>query len=209
MKRIFAIILSALLLLSLAACNVDYKAQIVGTWVCNKLDSDETKAGLLEYIELYDEEIALVTANLYTTKQVTFNEDGTYFFTEDPDGVKEHVRDFYDQVFTQLYNGRASLVDTSAEYGTDLSQLTEEAFFQFYAELYSYTSYEELLDGLSEKVYDYDSFGKSEEGSFTVGSKKIDFDAITDEDDGVAEYKVEDNKLVITYSNGAETYTKK
>ena len=31
----------------------------------------------------------------------------------------------------------------------------------------------------------------------------------SDEDDGVAEYKVDGDTLTITYSDGSETYTKK
>ncbi len=210
MKRILALLLSAVLLLSLAACDFDfdYKGKIVGTWVCRKLESADNKESLLDAIDLYDEEKALVTAPLYTAKTVTFNEDGSYSFSEDVDGVKAYVRDFYEQMFTQLYEGRAALANTYAEYGEDLSQKTEDEFYQFYADLYSYDSYEQLLDGLAENVYDYDNFEPFEQGTFTVGSKKIDFDATTDEDDGVAEYSVKDGELTITYSDGTEVYTK-
>ena len=209
MKRILALVLSSLLLLSLVACDFDYQGKIVGTWICRKLDTNETKESLMDAIDLYDEEKALVTGPLYTAKVVCFKDDGSYYFTEDPDGVKQYVRDFYKQMFAQMYAGRASLVTTSAEYGTDLSQLTEEEFYKFYADLYSYASFEALLNGLAENVYDYDNFEPYERGTYTVGSKKINFDATTDADDGVAEYKVDGDKLTITYSDGSETYTKK
>lgn len=209
MKRIFALVFSALLLLSLVACDFDYQGKIVGTWVCRKQDAAETKESLLDAIDLYDEEKALITAPLYTAKVVCFNEDGSYYFTEDPAAVKAYVRDFYEQMFQQLYNGRANLANTYAEYGTDLSQLGEDEFYQFYAELYTYATFEELLDGLAENVYDYDNFEPYERGTYTVGSKKINFDATSDEDDGVAEYKVDGDTLTITYSDGSETYTKK
>ena len=211
MKRIFALLLAAMLLLSLAACDMDfdYQGKIVGTWIIREEDSDENRDYIFQFLELYDDEIAQVDATLYTAKALTFNEDGTYSMIEDVDTLKVYVREFLDELFADLYAGRAQLAGTYAAEGVDLSQLTEEEFYLFYTALYSYDSYDQLLDDLTEAIYDYDTIQPYETGTYTVGSKKIDFDADEDEYDGFAEYSVSGNKLTVKFENGTEVYTRK
>lgn len=206
MKRMLALLLATLLVLSLTACDLDFKGKIVGSWTCRIEDTEENRNALMETIELYEEEIALVNTPLYTEKTLTFNEDGTYTFSEEAEGVKKYVRTFYKDLFEDLYQGRDTIA-TLYE-GADLSQLTEEEFYQFYAELYTYETFDKLLDALSESVYDYDSFEPYETGTFTVGSDKIVFDADGDEGDGSVEYSVSDDTLTIEYSDSTERYTK-
>lgn len=208
MKRIISVLLVALMLLSLAACDFDYAGKLVGTWECQVEESDEQKAALMEQIELYEEEIALVDSTLYTVKTLTFTEDGTYEFNEDPDGVKMYVRQFFKDVFKDMYEGRAGLASLTDDYGVDLSQLSEDEFYAFYAELYGYATLDEMLDGFATEIYDYDSFESNDHGTFTATSKYIDFDATDDELDGSVTYKLTDSTLTITYSDDTEIYTK-
>lgn len=203
MKKLISLLLVSMLVLSLVACDMDYAGKLVGTWSCRKLEASETKDSIMDSLELYDEEKALVSTSLYTVKHLVFGEDGTYYFIEDAESVKQCVRDFFAGMFADLYEGRASLASC---YEVDVSQLTEEEFYAFYSEMYGYSTKEEMLDGLAEAIYDYDNFEKLDEGTYKATSKVISFDAINDADDGATEYKLEDDRLNITYSDGSEIY---
>ena len=206
MKKQIAMILCCVLLLgSLAACeSVDYVAQVEGTWIC-AVEQQEQKQKLMENMELYEEEMALVDTKLFTAKTVTFNADKTYYFAEDPDRVKAHLRNFYSGLFQDLYEGRAALAEC---YDTDISQLSEEEFFQFYAELYGAKDYEALIPQLADNTYDYDAFEKLEEGTFGIGSKGITVDTEGTENDGTISYTLKDGVLTLVYSDSTEVYTR-
>ena len=206
MKKIIACILVIMMLGTLAACeSVDYVAQVSGTWICPVEESEETRLMLMENLELYEEEIALVDTKLFVAKKLTLNADKTYNFTEDVQGDKDYVRQFYTGMFQNLYEGRANL---SQSYDVDISLLSEEEFLQFYAELYQAENYNALIDLLVENAYDYDSFTAIEQGTYSVGSKRIVFDAEDDTQDGDVEYTLEGNKLTIKYSDGTEVYSR-
>jgi hypothetical protein len=205
MKKLIAMLLCCLLIGSLAACEtVDYVAQVEGTWIC-AVEQPKQKLELMKNMELFEEEVALVEAKLFTAKTVTFNSDKTYYFAEDPDRVKAHLRNFYSDLFDDLYEGRATLAEC---YDTDISQLSKEEFYQFYAELYGAESYEALIPQLAENTYDYDTFGKIEEGTYGIGSKGITVDTEGTEDDGTIKYTLEDGVLTLVYSDSTEVYTR-
>lgn len=204
MKKIIACVVAVLLVASLAACNVDYSEALVGTWVCRVVDTDENKNVLMENMELYEEEIALVDTTLYTAKTVTFNADMTYSFSEDVQGVKDYLKEFYEGMFQDLYEGRLSL---SKCYEVDISLLPEEEFYQFYADLYMAEDYDALITKLVDNTYDYENFKITEQGSYKVSSKMISFDAEGTENDGNVTYSVKDGKLTIEYSDATEVYS--
>jgi len=204
MKKIITCVVAILLVASLAACNVDYSEALVGTWVCRVADTDENKAVLMENMELYEEEINLVKTTLYTAKTLTFNADMTYAFSEDVQGVKEYLRDFYEGMFRELYEGRLSL---SKCYEVDISLLSEEDFYQFYAELYQAEDYDALITKLVDNSYNYENFKNTEEGTYKVNAKMISFDAEGTENDGNVTYSVKDGTLTIEYSDATEVYS--
>ena len=208
MKRIFASLLALALVFVLFGCDFDYAGKLTGTWVCRSRESDEQIAEIVESIDLYEEEIALIDTPLYTAVTATFTEDGTYALAEDETLSKQYIREFFDGMFTDLYEGRANLANTYADYGVDLSQLSEEEFYLFYAELYSSETYEALLDNLSENLYTDEAFEPYDEGTFKATSKIISFDAIDDELDGAAEYELEDDRLSIKFTNGTMVFYK-
>lgn len=206
MKKLITLALTLLLLLGLCACDkVDYQAKIQGTWTMDYLEENELRDKLLTNIELYEEEIALVTARLHGIKKVTFNSDKTYTFSEPVEDNKACVREFYDRVFDALYLGQK---DLEGLYDQDISTMNEADFKQFYAELYGAEDYEALLDKLTENAYTWSNFGVTEKGTYTVGSEVIKVDTEGSDNDGTIKYTVEDGVLTLTYSDGAERYTK-
>lgn len=206
MKKLISLILVLILVTSLCACEkLDHSANIRGTWKMDYLEDDELRDDLLTAIELYDEEIALVTARLHGIKVVTFNADKTYTFSEPVEDNKACVREFYDNVFSYLYGGRSEL---KGLYEQDISAMGHDDFMQFYAELYGTENYEALLDKLSENAFDWSKFGVTEKGTYTVSSESIKVDSEDDEFDGSISYTVEGDTLTLTYADGTERYTK-
>lgn len=208
MKKLVAILLAALMLLSLAGCDMDYAGKLTGTWQVRLEDDDEVRDLVMEFIELYEEEIAVVDSALYTSKSITFGEDGSYTIAEDPELVEEYTAEFYKNVFTDLYEGRAGLADLTEDYGVDLTQLSEEEFYAFYAGLYEYESIDELAEAAAKELVSNYDFSGVEEGTFTASALFIEFDATEDEMDGKTKYSISGDELTIHYSDGTEVYTK-
>ena len=206
MKKVLACILSILLLATLAACDpVDYVGQVAGTWVCKSLEAEETRKMVLENMDLYEEEIALVKTPLYTAKTVTFNQDKTYTFAEDIPTLKGYLKEFYTGMLKDLYEGRSALADV---YETDVSTMNEDDFYAYYASIYEQENVEALIDALVENTYNFESFEPIETGTYTIGSTKIMFDAEGIENDGSVGYSLKDGQLKLEYNDGTENYTR-
>ena len=209
MKKFVCVLLAALMLLSMCACSdADRILQVAGTWKTEYVKTSKEKQELLESIDLYEEEIALVDSVLDGAKTLTFNTDKTYSFSKNPEDVKACVRKFFDKMFNDLYEGRADLANCYKEsHDTDISLLGEEAFKMFYAKLYGAETYEALLDKLADGAYEYDKMGVYESGTFNMTSKRINFDTTGEEDDGYVEYEFLDNgKLRLKFSEDYEVY---
>lgn len=211
MKKLLCLLLAVMLVAGLCACSdADRIAQVAGTWKTEYAKTSEEKQDLLESIELYEEEIALVDSVLYGAKTVTFNTDKTYSFSKNPEDIKACVRKFFDKMFNDLYEGRADLENCYKEsHNTDISLLDEEAFKMFYAKLYSAETYDALLDKLADGAYNYDKMGAFETGTFNITSKRINFDTTGEEDDGYVEYEfLDDGMLRLKFSDDYEVYKK-
>lgn len=211
MKKYVSVMLAAALLVSLlAGCSLlggISKDELVGYWETVKPDTREEAMGLLENIEAYDSEIALADLDsLQYVKEVVFRDDGTYYFGYHVEGTKACVRDFYDAYFNALYEGRVTLEE---DYGESFEAMSQAEFRQYFAGLYGFTDYIEMLDYFTETAYDYDLLEEPTE----TGTYRIDGDEILTTIDG--EYKeeamgaeLEEGVLTLTYLDGTETYTK-
>lgn len=208
-KILLAVLVVALCAGLLCSCQSkeDKMAELAGVWYCRADDTEEQARGLLESIEFYEEEIALVDlTGLDDVMLVEFDAEGNYHFAWYTDGIKECLREFYDGAFAALYDGRATLNDV---YGLSFDDYTEEEFYLFYAELYVCADYAELLDVLVEYSYDYDSLGEPfETGTFTIDGYSL-MCTITGESEAEAlGYKIEGDTLTLTYADAVQVYTR-
>ena len=199
----------ALLAGFLSGCEstADKVEALSGTWTLVAQDSRDQAVSLLENIEAYEEEIALADLeSLYYVQTAVFTQDLAYSFGYDAEATRQCVYEFYDGYFAALYAGRTSL---NASYDYSFDELSQEEFLQFYADLYGYATYEELLVSITDKAYNYDSLAEPwETGTYTIKGDDI-MCTITGAD--YAEslgYQIEGNRLTLTFSNLVEVYTK-
>ncbi|MBO7252829.1 MAG: hypothetical protein J6V25_09430 [Oscillospiraceae bacterium] len=180
----------------------------VGSWsgVVSASTSEATE--LLQAIDAYDSELAAADlTSLQYVKTVTFTSEKTYRFGYDIAATKSYIRSFFDQYFNDLYQARSTL---NADYGMAFDDMSKDEFFLFYADLYSCTSYEELLDTLTENAYYWDEMEIEgiETGTYTISGKKI-MCTITGET--IAEslgFSISGDQLTLEYVNGTEVYTR-
>ena len=211
MKKYMSVALAAVLLVSLlAGCSLFglSKDDVLGTWVTVKPDTQEEAMGLLENIDAYEEEIALADVNcLEYVKLVEFRENGTYYFRYDVEGTKACVRDFYDTYFNALFEGRATLEEA---YGEDFVSMTQAEFRQYFATIYGYTDYIEMLDDFAQIAYDYEALEEPmETGTYSVEGDQILTTVSGEYKEEAMGAKLEDGVLTLTYVDGVEVYTKK
>lgn len=207
--------LIALLLISVAAAGLlsacgasegERVAQLAGTWTAQYPADEADVQDLLESNSFYEEEIALVDVSaLHYVEQLELTTDMTYAIVLPPDLFRENVRNFFDQAFDALYQGRASLEEV---YGTSFSHMTQEEFQQFYAMLYDQTDYAALVEAMTEGAYAYDTMGELERGTFKVRGDVLDFTAPSEEDSGYADYELNEDSLTIHYADGDLVYTR-
>lgn len=170
-------------------------------------DNTDSVSDLLSLIDLSQEELALTGGvELKLVKLVEFSQNRDYRFSYDAEQSKQQVRAMYADALDAIYQGRATL---TALYGDEITTATQEEFQQFYAELYSLTSYDELLDALADNAFDYDALSEDyETGTYTIEGKKI-LCTITGESEAeYLEYKLDGDTLTLTYSDMVETYTR-
>lgn len=208
-KALVLLLVAALSMALFCGCESteDKMAALSGTWTMLTGDSVENAQFLVDTIELYPEEIALVDLNsLQQVKNVTFNMDGTYSFGYDVNGTMECVRDFYLRAFDAMYEGRASL---SNSYEADIANMNREEFNQFYAELYSAADFDTMIDLFVDNSYDTESLAEPfETGTYTIKGKEL-MCTITGESEAESlPYEIEGYTLILHFSNIDETYTR-
>lgn len=207
--RILAILLTILLTVSmLCGCQSTEEkyAALSGTWIMYEQDSEEQVMVLLESIDLYEEEIALVDMNsLRYAWTFEFDTAGNIRQCQPVEENKALVREFYTGMFDDFFENRASL---DGVYETELSAMSREEFEQFYAELYTFSSFEELMDQLVENAYYYDEWEDLRRGTFTFKGNNIVVNDTVENDTYNIGYKIEGNTLTLSYIDGVEVYTK-
>lgn len=213
MKRfisLLAILLTLIMVCSaLSGCETtaDKMAALSGTWIMIEQDTVEQANVLLENIDLYEEELALAdNTSLKYAWIYEFDTEGNFRQADDIEMTKQLVREFYEGVFDNLYENRASL---SALYEQDLSAMTKEEMQVFYAGLYGYDTYEALMDRFVESAYKYDEWEDYRNGYFTIKGDKLDMvDRQAGYDSYLIAYKLNGDTLTLTYSDGVEVYTR-
>ena len=209
MKHIKLFLALALIAALLCACGGNARAEeLVGTWQMTAQDSADEVTYLMDWMDLYDEERALVDMNSLNYVLVAeFTADGNYSFTYDAEANKACVSEFYHGVMDALYEGRATL---SELYETDLEAMTREEFNKFYAEdVYGMESYDALMEELAAGAYDYSVLGEPvETGTYKVVGFTI-MCTVTGETEaeGIG-FKLDGDTLTLTYTDGEEVYSR-
>lgn len=207
--KVLALVLLVVMLSSvLCACeNTEEKmAELAGTWVMTCQDSEEQALALLENIELYEGEIAVVDlTSLRYAWIYEFDTEGNFRQAEDPQMAKALVKEFYIGAFDALYEHRADINALYEE--ADLSKMTRAEFDQFYADIYGFANFETLMNRIVESAYRYDEWEDLQHGTYTVRGSFI---TLNTEEDGMGRvgYEIEGDTLTLTYSDGTEVYTK-
>lgn len=178
-----------------------------GTWTMTAVDSEEQVMILLEAIDLYEEEIALVDmGSLNYVQIVEFDMDGNYRFAYDVEGIREHVRNFYNGVFDAMYEGRTTLNEV---YGVEFDDLTQEEFRQGFAELYAAADYDAMIDQFTEYAYDYAALAEDlETGTYTIVGDSIMCTIAGETQAEALGYAIDGDSLTLTYADAEEVYTK-
>lgn len=210
MKKIVLLVVAAMMLLWMAGCGPSEEEKIkelVGIWRMTVEDTEEQARILLENIDLYEEEIALADlTSLDYVQLVEFTKENTYRFAYDVEGTRACVREFYQEVFADLYEGRVSLNET---YGYEFDDFTEEEFYQFYAEMYEMADYTALIEYITGIAYDYEGLGEAwETGTYSIDGEMIScmIDGQTKEE--TLGYAIDGYQLTLTYVDGTEVYTR-
>lgn len=205
--RALVILLTASLLAGCAPGQGIAMEDLSGTWRTVMPDTREEAMRLLEYIDAYDEEIALADLDsLQYVKYVSFDVDGTYSFGCDVEGTKACVRDFYDRYFDALYEGRTTLNES---YSQVFDDMTQEDFRQFLVQVYGRTDYEEMLDAFTQGACDYEILeAPFETGRFELSGKRIVCTVDGESDPEYLDAALEAGVLTLGYIDGVEVYTK-
>jgi len=183
-------------------------AKLCGTWTMTEAEDEELTEQILTNCDFYEEEIALANlTSLNFVQLVEFKEDGTYSYVYDIEATKAEARTFFKGVFDALYENRA---DIDKLYSDNLTDMSKDDFFAFYAKLYSHDTYDDLIFALADGAYTYDDMATPWE----IGTFVIEDDLIMCTVDGKTEaegmgYKIKDDTLTLTYTNGTEVYTRK
>lgn len=210
MKRITKIVCVLLAMLmamsALCACESteDKYAALAGTWRMVEQDSEEQVMVLLEGIDLYEEEIAVVDKTTLRYAWIyEFDTAGNFRQADDIPATKDCVREFYTGMFQDLYDNRAGL---GALYEQDFAAMSQDEFHLFYANLYGFETFDALIDQFVENAYFYDEWTDYRNGTFTFDGDLLDIQ------DGAKTYtlgyKIEGDTLTISYSDGEEVYTR-
>lgn len=213
MKKFVALVLASVLLLGLlCGCeSTQEKMQALsGTWYKVVEDTEEQARALLDNIDLYEEEIALVDlTSLSYVKIVEFDMENNYRFAYDVEGCKEYVRTFYVGCFDSIFEGRAVLNEAYSDFGLDFSAMSKEELQQFYADLYEYADFNALIDAFVDNAYDYESLAEDiETGTYTIRGNKINCTVTGETEEEYMIYSIENDVLTLTYADDVEVYTR-
>lgn len=206
MKKFIAIALSLILALGLfAGCEStqDKIDAVSGYWVATLPESEDLTLQILENMDMYEEEIALIdTGALCFVQTLTLNADGTYSYSLDVDGTKACVKEFFEKAFDALYEDRTQL---NQVYETEFDEVTREEFDAFYAGLYELDTLDDVIANFADIAYNYEDFGVYEDGTFTIRGKFI---VMTCEESGTGNlgYTLDGDSLELVYSDGTENY---
>lgn len=209
LKRVLSLCVAAMLLVSLlAGCGSVAKLEaLAGTWSTCVDEEDSYILEVLTFLELYEEEIALVeTSGMQLVRVVEFHKDLTYSFRYDGEGTRATVRSYLENVFLQLYEKREKL---DSLYETSFAMYSQETFLKFYATMYERETFDELLDAMVEEVYDYEALDTPyETGTYRILGDRIYCTKAGETEATYLEYTVTESALELVYLEGTEVYQK-
>lgn len=205
MKKLFLFLL-ALTMVTCLFTGCDQTEQIAalkGPWYTLRSADAETAESLLLQIDLNEQELALIELpQLQYCQSVDFGSNKAYIFRFETAVSQPFFRAFFREVFQQLYEGRAEL---SKLYRQNFEEMSQDAFFDFYAQLYMKEDFDTMLDhfaleaGVSDEILEY--------GTFFLRNDEI-FCADMAGTEKTIRYRLDESgALLLTYANGTELYT--
>lgn len=214
MKRFFTRLLASALAVLIVTFAMDGVAKIstsrkisklAGNYVTMEpLEADMVERMLTNF-DFYPEEIALIDLESQTVpKCMEFRDNKSVVSYYDADAFRSDVERFFRQAFENLYANRDAL---SSLYNADFSAMTQAEFETYYATLYSKSTFDELVTFLAADAYNYNELTSST-GTFTIEDDKIVCKFINPFSTSVMGYDLSGNTLTLTYSDGAEVYTR-
>lgn len=210
MKKIVIIVCVLLLVLCCGCDRVDPEliAELSGSWYTTQPDTQENAKKLLEAMEAYEEELALADLeSLSYSMVVEFDQERNYSFRYDAEGTTECVEEFLRGYFSALYEGRTTLKDA---YGIDFTDLSEEEFFEFYAQMYDHENIDSLVEDFAEGVFDESVMGKDwRSGTYTIAEGRLLLTAQGEEEPEQVPYTLEGNTLTLSFADETVVCTRK
>ena len=204
MKKLLYLIVAAVLVFSMTACNSQNNLE--GVWTRSAEVDPNTAAQIMIDINLGQDELSLVTTPLYTVTYIMFNADGTFCYYREPETEKQCVRDFYKAAFDSFYEGREYLCRF---YKTDFMEYSKEDFIRFYTDLYEVPDYDALIEKFVNAAYDYEAFGELISGSYTAKNGQLTLTTADNAYDNPLDYTIQDGVLTLVNGDITEVYTKK
>lgn len=204
MKKLTALALVLVMVLSLAACGLS-KEDVSHRWSMIDYYSEENARENLEAFGFYDSEIALADlTTIGAVRYLTFTQDGKYSYKYDDAATEELLVKYYDAFIANLYQNRASLVD---DYSEDImgDDVTAEDFQDFYAYMFDCETYEDMLHALASDTFDFTD--TDETGTYKIEGGKIAMSVNGTETPETVGIKIDGTTLTVTYADGDEVYT--
>lgn len=210
MKRVFTLIL-ALMLLSCALCGCESEADKIaalsGRWETVSYFDSESVLEMLQDIDLYEEEIALLDPGAMILKNVVeFRDDKSYTITCDADETIACVEQYFYDIFSTFYENRTQLNDC---YEEDLTSMSVEEFYAFYAQLYGQDDIDTLVSLLVYNAVDEEFLLEdTETGTYRIKGSKIYFQPIGSTVEEYVDYSIDGDELTLVFTDMTVVYTK-
>ena len=217
MKKIFALVLVAVMAMSLCGCTdkaaEQMKSDCIGTWIVDSNFTVDEATQLLKDYDFYEEEFALADlTQMKWVDSVTFNADGTYAYEYLAGPTREAYINWFDGMFTAIY---ANLDDFEELYGVTSADFESEADFKdtYATVIYQAENYDGFLNNLVDDImYNYYDFNDMvyDKGTYVVTKDGIEMTEDGDTTAYLVGVVIEGSTLTMTYANNeVVVYTKK
>lgn len=163
MKKLLAILMVALMLLGLAACEKDVaeKPTIVGTWE-GTVDLGPAMEVSLKAEAMFNDAIPTeIKTPLVIDVTYVFNADGTYSSTVDEDSLENMLDAMVDVMIEVMYAPRMDLDEALAESGMTMAEFKEQL-----------KASAGMDAGYAAEAFNVDGFYKYEDGKITAAKEK-------------------------------------
>lgn len=209
MKRLLCLMLAIFIVAGmLTGCESNEKKMeaLMGQWVISSALDATVAEMLLSNIDLSAEEIALVDLNTLQMSTCVEYGAGTYRIFINPDVFRDDVEEFLTGAFESMYENR---VELNALYGEDFAAMSEGEFQQYYADLYGFGNFTDLMDTFVASGFDYATIEQdAEKGTYRIEGEKIlrTIDGTTEEQ--YMNYRIDGDTLTLIYADFQEVFTR-